>query len=324
SIYDISFVGGADAKIAGKLLVPGETNGAGIVVVNDIGGPIDVLGAKTFAERGYVCLASAHRGSDGSEGYVDVDYWPKDIVKQVTILENLTSIDAGLPKVEKVGVYGHCVAGDTVIEAIVQDPRIDAAAVSAFSQDMWHVALTTVLGQLPRTPESVMKFLNDLFIGLKVESVGKLFNPLIQLVGIVLPASIGDILASMLEAIPSGLVSMLNTALCLPRIAGIMPSGQLRALFELIVYVLAAATHSGYNYAPEIGIPIIYIHGTNDYASPVDWSKKVYELTASQNKDLVLIQNADHWYMTPEGISVAPEALGYVADWFDVYLPEEI
>ena len=93
-----------------------------------------------------------------------------------------------------------------------------------------------------------------------------------------------------------------------------------RAGIKYLSYTVGSAGHSGFDYAKQIEIPILYVHGDADVAAPFEWSEKAFNSTSSKEKELIIIQNADHWYITAEGDNLVYDVLNSSVDWFNKYL----
>jgi alpha-beta hydrolase superfamily lysophospholipase len=117
------------------------------------------------------------------------------------------------------------------------------------------------------------------------------------------------------ELPPPVMIEMMKNLHILP-----ISSKSISIIINFIPYFLDSRKYTATDYAPQIDIPIIYIHGENDHCANPEWSKLAYDLTASQEKDLVYIPNANHFYKTSEGESVAHEALSAAVEWFNRYL----
>ena len=263
TIYNIDFFGGNRSKINGALFVPFNSNGNGIVVLNDFGSPIDTVSSDKFVRNGYTVIACSHRGSGKSEGYANTKYLPLDVMKQVTILENLDKINENLPAIKNIGVYGHCIAGDIAMETITLDPRIDAATISAFSGSLYESSVSVAF--LLCSGKATKPFIAETFKGVNMGS-------------------------------------------------------SLMSIIKYFYYTIDSASHSAFKYAKQIEIPIMYIHGENDIEASVKLPEKAFNSTPSKEKELVIIPNANHWYVTSEGESLVDDVLNNAVDWFNKHL----
>ena len=324
TIYNIDFLGGNRSKINGALFVPFNSNGNGVVVLNGIGAPIDTIASYKLVTNGYTVLACYHRGSGKSEGYLSTKYMPLDVMKQITILENLDKINENLPTIQNIGIYGHCIAGNIAMETITLDPRIDAATISAFNGSLYEASMSMVFSSFSmKEGESI--FLTEMLKGLKMESslmysiVDPALSVLSPLMIKIIPETAGDKLSSLVFNIPKGPVSMLDPLFLSP-ISNCFPEGSERAGIKFISYIVGSAAHSGFDYAKQIEIPIMYIHGENDIEIPFEWSEIAFNSTSSKEKELVIIPNANHSYMTPEGDSLVDDVLSNTVDWFNKHL----
>ena len=92
------------------------------------------------------------------------------------------------------------------------------------------------------------------------------------------------------------------------------------AVLNYGIYLLSSASHSGFKYAEEIEIPILYIYPEYGIRAPPKWSEKAYELTPAKEKDIVCISGVSDGYLTPEGYPVTFEVLDKAIDWTNAQL----
>jgi esterase/lipase len=128
----------------------------------------------------------------------------------------------------------------------------------------------------------------------------------------------GGITSSMLFYIEQAFANMH----VVPSSVGEIPRS-LHSIINVGLFILESGRYPVLKYTPHINTPVLYIAAENDVLCPFYVINKIFNATSSQEKNLVIVPNADHWFRTPElDPSPIEEAFRFAIEWFDKYLLE--
>jgi len=160
---DITFEGVNGATLVGKVFLPSEKNGKGIVLYHGFSGSCEGFYsdslpiAQELASGGYTVLTYDHRAHDHSTGNFDFEYLVEDAMTAITVLQSYG--------VEHVGVMGHSMGGMIAVLVSAYDPRVECTVAWAAPKAI-NSAITWVLGGLFRdepTDEDFLAAINDVY-----------------------------------------------------------------------------------------------------------------------------------------------------------------
>jgi pimeloyl-ACP methyl ester carboxylesterase len=160
---DITFEGVNGATLVGKVFLPSEQNGKGIVLYHGFSGSCEGFYsdslpiAQELASRGYTVLTYDHRAHDHSTGNFDFEYLVEDAMTAITMLQSYG--------VERVGVMGHSMGGMIAVLVSAYDPRVECTVAWAAPETI-NSAIAWILGGLFRdepTDEDFLAAINDVY-----------------------------------------------------------------------------------------------------------------------------------------------------------------
>jgi pimeloyl-ACP methyl ester carboxylesterase len=137
---DVIFNGANGAQLVGRVFIPAEQNGKGIVLYHGFGGNCEGFYsdrlpiAQRLVSMGYTVLTYDHRAHEHSTGDFDFEYLVEDAMTAITMLQSYG--------VTRIGVTGHSMGGMIAILVSAYDPRVEctvawAAPKSVDSAVVW-------------------------------------------------------------------------------------------------------------------------------------------------------------------------------------------
>jgi pimeloyl-ACP methyl ester carboxylesterase len=160
---DVIFDGAEGARLVGRIFMPEEQNGMGIVTYHGFGGSCEGFYseglpiAQTLAGMGYTVLTYDHRAHDHSTGNFDFEYLVEDAMIAITVLRSYG--------VDRIGVAGHSMGGMIAVLVSAYDPRVECTVAWAAPKSI-DSAIAWILGNILReepTEEDFLAAINEVY-----------------------------------------------------------------------------------------------------------------------------------------------------------------
>ncbi|MDY6985904.1 MAG: alpha/beta fold hydrolase [Candidatus Thermoplasmatota archaeon] len=153
---DVTFEGAEGAELVGRVFIPYEQNGKGIVLYHGFSGSCEGFYsdklpiAQSLADMGYTVLTYDHRAHDQSTGTFDFEYLVDDAISAITVLQSYG--------VDRIGVMGHSMGGMIAVLVSAYDPRVECTVAWAAPKSI-NSAIAWILGSVLRAEPTEEDFL---------------------------------------------------------------------------------------------------------------------------------------------------------------------
>lgn len=160
---DVTFDGAKGARLVGRIFMPEEQNGKGIVIYHGFGGSCEGFYseqlpiAQTLADMGYTVLTYDNRAHDHSTGDFDFEYLVSDAMTAIDVLQSYG--------VDRIGIAGHSMGGMIAVLVSAYDPRVECTVAWAAPKSI-DSAIAWILGSAVRgepTEEDFLTAINEVY-----------------------------------------------------------------------------------------------------------------------------------------------------------------